>query len=233
MLIANLSVLCRSQVYLTINTDIERSPLPANLSWSLLVGQLLGQSRPSGTTSIAIGDHPTTIGAVLFLEIHRTIHCLIMSLLLFLDTPNNSSDNLFCSIISVFNSRCSTIPYYFQPFIRQAGINLVQVKDTHRINDYRHVATISVWRVACLQCSGITTSSQIGGSSSCADEEPRWNDCSWPFRSTVCLRGLYSDSSDVADQCLSCIAKFCWRIPAAHPIFLALLVQNSPQPTNL
>ena len=54
----------------------------------------------------------------------------------------------------------------------------------------------------------------IGESSSCADETPRSNDCAWPFESTVFLRGLWSESSnlhgsaDSADQWLSHVANF-------------------------
>ena len=54
----------------------------------------------------------------------------------------------------------------------------------------------------------------MGGSSARTDKEPRWNDCLWLLGSTVCLLGLWSDSSDahtsadIAGQCLGCIAKF-------------------------
>ena len=75
-----------------------------------------------------------------------------------------------------------------------------------------------------LHCSILTTSSEIGGSSPRTDEQLEWNDCPWPFESAVRLLGPWSDSSnfqaftDVADQCLGCITKFCWRILATqHP----------------
>ena len=67
-------------------------------------------------------------------------------------------------------------------------------------------------------CSELPTSSEIGGSSPRADDQLEWNDCQWPVALTICLLGLWSDSSDfqvsanAAEQCLSCIAKFCWRI---------------------
>ena len=95
------------------------------------------------------------------------------------------------------------------------------------------------WNLLSGICSELTTSPENGGSSLRANEEPRWNDCPWPFGSNVCLLELWSYSSDlqatadVADQCVGCVAKFCWRILATHPTFLPLLAENIPQPTIL
>ena len=53
------------------------------------------------------------------------------------------------------------------------------------------------------------------------------------------LLGLWSDSfdlhasADVADECLNCVEKFCWRILATHPTFLPTLTGNSSQSTFL
>ena len=85
----------------------------------------------------------------------------------------------------------------------------------------------------------VTTSPENGGSSPRANEEPRWKDYPWPFGSDVCLFELWSYSpdlhatADVADQCVGCVAKFCWRILTTHPTFLPLLAENIPQPTIL
>ena len=59
--------------------------------------------------------------------------------------------------------------------------------------------------------------------------------CQWLSRLTVCLLRLWSDShfqasTDVTNQCLSCIAKFCWRTLATqHSCHLSLKITISQQ----
>ena len=92
---------------------------------------------------------------------------------------------------------------------------------------WQDVSTESQQTKASLQCPKLTASSEIVRSCPHAD-------CPSPFGSTVCLPGLWSDpsdlhaSADVADQCLSCIAKCCWHILATHPRVLPLLAENNP-----
>ena len=64
-----------------------------------------------------------------------------------------------------------------------------------------------------------TTSSEIGGSSPRTNEQLGWNDCLWPFGSTVCLLGLMwltnisVASQNFAAESLQCniLATSCWE----------------------
>ena len=47
------------------------------------------------------------------------------------------------------------------------------------------------------------------------------------------VRTVHSSDHNMADQCLGCVAKFCWCILATYLTFLPLLAENSPHPTIL
>ena len=90
---------------------------------------------------------------------------------------------------------------------------------------------------ACLQCSEQPPPKSANHHTQLRGSEMKR--LSLIIRFNCCLLGLWLVSSDthasanVADQCLGCVAKFCWRILATHPTFLSLLDEKSPQPTSL